>query len=200
MKKYLVWKSGGAPTAGVVVKAYSSFEARQFVARRRNADSVANGLGFIFSADEFCARLVPDADEVAPVKPPGQIKRCWINQPSTRDPLHQYHGRNVLAAYGHEGYEVVLYFTEGPATSVAGTFAKCLSDGWCAQDIAPSSGSYLTAADADKLRHLVLEHVKAETERSWAGSQPVEDRAQINAEANDANTAYKRFVLTLEGK
>lgn len=207
MKKYLVWKSGSAPTAGVVIKAESSFEARSSVAHRRNIDSVSNGLGKYYTATDFCARLVPDADEVVSraikhisevvhvAPPPVTIKRCWINQPALGQKLHEHHGKNVLVAFNHEGYETVVYFTEGPIVSIAGEYAACLSDGW-----RDERTSYLTPVAADKLRKLVLAHVKAETERSWVGSQPVEDRAAIHAEANDANTAYKRFVVQLEGK
>lgn len=141
MKKYLVWLAGGLPTAGIVTKADSSFDARVAVARQRNEDNVRHGREAVFHSTDFCARLVPDITleevaavlaHVAPSAPakPVTIKRCWINQPSTHNKLHQYHGRNVLVAFNHEGYETIVYFLDGDTVSIAGAYAACLSEGW----------------------------------------------------------------------
>ena len=44
------------------------------------------------------------------------IKRAWINQPSTQQPLHHLHGTEVLAATDTpETYRV--YFLDGPVIS-----------------------------------------------------------------------------------
>lgn len=58
------------------------------------------------------------------------IRRCWINQPSTLQPLHEYHGLNVLVASNHEGYPTVIYFLGGPVVSTAGDYRLCLAEGW----------------------------------------------------------------------
>jgi hypothetical protein len=54
--------------------------------------------------------------------------RCWINQPSTLQAGHKYHGTNVLAApYGEDSYDV--YFLSGETTSMV-VPASWLSNGW----------------------------------------------------------------------
>jgi hypothetical protein len=59
----------------------------------------------------------------------------WINQPSTLQPYHKYHGMNVLVdmndtAKNHAGETCVwVYFTQGDTVSVS--IAKvALSHGW----------------------------------------------------------------------
>jgi len=49
-----------------------------------------------------------------------KIHRCWVNQPSTLQPGHQWHGLNVLADmssvkdYGSEKGELIdVYFISG---------------------------------------------------------------------------------------
>lgn len=61
------------------------------------------------------------------------IYRMWINQPSTLQPLHKYHAKNVLAVVDkrHPTYDV--YFTEGDIIS-ANVPAYCLSEGWVKND------------------------------------------------------------------
>jgi hypothetical protein len=58
-----------------------------------------------------------------------KIKQCWINQPSTAQPLHKQDGKNVLVAFDHDGYPTVIYFLD-KAASIAGDFRLCLADGW----------------------------------------------------------------------
>lgn len=53
------------------------------------------------------------------------MRRMWINQPSTLQPLHHLHGVNVLA----EGTKV--YFLSGPTISMeVPTNPNPLSEGW----------------------------------------------------------------------
>lgn len=58
------------------------------------------------------------------------MKRMWINQPSTSQPWHDWHGTNVLAC--EEEYTpgtVVIYYLSGPI--VSSVVSKLwLSDGW----------------------------------------------------------------------
>jgi len=56
------------------------------------------------------------------------IRRMWINQPSTSQPLHHLHGMNVLAVpEGQHDYRI--YFLTGEVIS---QMAPCesLSKGW----------------------------------------------------------------------
>lgn len=56
------------------------------------------------------------------------IRRMWINQPSTNQPDHKLHGTNVLAVWT-EGEYIDVYFLSGEAWSQR--IAKLsLSDGW----------------------------------------------------------------------
>lgn len=55
-------------------------------------------------------------------------KRMWINQPSTLQPLHAYHGRNVLAIDDGNG-QARMYFTSGPVVAIRGPWLA-LSEGW----------------------------------------------------------------------
>jgi len=57
-----------------------------------------------------------------------EIRRMWINQPSTQQILHSLHGTNVLAQY--ETPEASrIYFLSGPVISaIAPNLA--LSPGW----------------------------------------------------------------------
>lgn len=188
MKKYLVWFGGCHPATGQVVKAATSWDARREVASR----AARNGSKWGGDAANYCARLVSDADEVAPAKPPVQIKRCWVNQPSTHDPLHQYHGRNVLAAYGHEGYEAVLYFTEGPTTSiVTNGLKRALADGW--RD-APKHGR-LSHADARALRAKIELLVDAEVNYAFKGSLiDAAEKKSVTTEREYARGALENLI------
>lgn len=62
-------------------------------------------------------------------------KRMWINQPSSLQPYHEYHGTNVIASTmiyadgGKLGKEVVCYFLEGDIESMPIPLL-CLSEGW----------------------------------------------------------------------
>lgn len=57
-------------------------------------------------------------------------KRCWINQPSTLQPLHKYHGMNVLAI-PEDKDSCVIYFTSGDIISMrVYKSMQCLSKGW----------------------------------------------------------------------
>lgn len=59
------------------------------------------------------------------------LRRYWINAPSRQSPLHQYHGRNVLAHREKPiDYSVwTCYFTSGPVVSIKCT-GLYLSNGW----------------------------------------------------------------------
>ena len=54
----------------------------------------------------------------------GRIKRMWINQPSSLQPLHELHGRNVLTID-----EETVYFTCGEVVSMM-VPQNTLSEGW----------------------------------------------------------------------
>ena len=59
------------------------------------------------------------------------LKRMWINQPSTIQFAHELHGKNVLVDIEdqRDGDFVIVYFTEGDATS-ARVPRIALSQGW----------------------------------------------------------------------
>ena len=56
------------------------------------------------------------------------IKRMWINQPSTLQPLHHLHGTNVLAHHEYDNTWKV-YFLSGDVVSMQ-VQSICLSEGW----------------------------------------------------------------------
>lgn len=56
------------------------------------------------------------------------LKRMWVNQPSTLQPLHELHGTNVLA-YEESENMTCSYFLHGHIISQQ--IPKiCLSNGW----------------------------------------------------------------------
>lgn len=57
-----------------------------------------------------------------------KMKRAWINQPSTLQPLHRLHGTNVLVEWGFDD-EVRIYFLNGPIESQLAS-KLWLSLGW----------------------------------------------------------------------
>jgi hypothetical protein len=58
------------------------------------------------------------------------MERCWINAPSTLQPVHHWHGRNVIVDRSDsDGMCVTVYFIEGPIVS-AMIPALYLSKGW----------------------------------------------------------------------
>jgi hypothetical protein len=57
-----------------------------------------------------------------------KMKRMWINQPSALQPLHKYHGVNVLAEDTDE-ITVTVYFLSGDVVSME-VFDCHLADGW----------------------------------------------------------------------
>ena len=60
------------------------------------------------------------------------MKRMWINQPSTNQPLHKLHGTNVLVkSYVFEdwGDSITVWFTSGEVISQL-VPKNCLSSGW----------------------------------------------------------------------
>jgi hypothetical protein len=58
------------------------------------------------------------------------MKRMWINQPSTLQPLHSLHGTCVLAAPTSDSFEATtVYFLSGDVVSMAAPKLS-LSDGW----------------------------------------------------------------------
>lgn len=56
------------------------------------------------------------------------MRRMWINQPSTLQPLHRLHGTNVLAAADTDG-TMQVYFLSG-ATISQQVPRAALSEGW----------------------------------------------------------------------
>ena len=54
--------------------------------------------------------------------------RQWINQPSTQQPLHKFHGRRVLTVPARPGV-ANAYFTEGDIISIE-VPTNALSHGW----------------------------------------------------------------------
>lgn len=56
-----------------------------------------------------------------------EIKRMWVNQPSTLQPLHHLHGANVLAV--KEGQDWRIYFLSGDVISQQAPRLS-LSEGW----------------------------------------------------------------------
>lgn len=57
-----------------------------------------------------------------------KIDRMWINQPSTQQPLHQLHGKNVLAVKESENM-YRIYFLSGDTISMR-AHSNTLSWGW----------------------------------------------------------------------
>ena len=57
-----------------------------------------------------------------------QAKRCWINQPSTAQPLHSMHGTCVLAL-DYTAKSSLVYFLSGDVVSAV-VLKLSLSDGW----------------------------------------------------------------------
>jgi hypothetical protein len=55
-------------------------------------------------------------------------RRCWINQPSTLQPLHALNGEHVLAIADTNG-RATIYFLSGPTIS-SRIDPNCLSAGW----------------------------------------------------------------------
>lgn len=63
------------------------------------------------------------------------MQRMWINQPSTLQPDHKLHGRNVLADDKNDytpGY-VIIYFVDGSVESQV-IARLSLSKGWTASN------------------------------------------------------------------
>lgn len=56
------------------------------------------------------------------------IKRAWVNQPATTQPLHHMHGTRVLRRPDGPGF-AQIYFIDGPVHSMRVQTAA-LSDGW----------------------------------------------------------------------
>ena len=55
------------------------------------------------------------------------IRRMFVNQPSTLQPLHHLHGTNVLAVPEGNGWRI--YFLDGPVISQQAP-REALSEGW----------------------------------------------------------------------
>lgn len=61
------------------------------------------------------------------------MRRMWINQPSTSQPLHKYHGQNVLAEdKNYDDTGVVVWTLSGSVTSFVVPILA-LSAGWRGQ-------------------------------------------------------------------
>lgn len=57
-----------------------------------------------------------------------KVRRCWINQPSTLQPLHHLNGARVLATPDY-GDSSRVYFVDGDVVS-ASVPSIVLSEGW----------------------------------------------------------------------
>ena len=57
------------------------------------------------------------------------LKRYWINQPSTLQPCHRWHGRNVIADTTEQGKNATVYFADGDEISAI-VPKLVLSQGW----------------------------------------------------------------------
>lgn len=55
-------------------------------------------------------------------------RRCWIDQPSTHQPLHAFHGKNVIAVTVNK--ETTLYFIDGAVESMCIGDLGGLRNGW----------------------------------------------------------------------
>jgi recombinational DNA repair protein RecR len=58
-----------------------------------------------------------------------EIERMWINQPSTQQRYHEYHGQNVLAVFRTGETEAMAYFLSEPLISM-NIDISALSSGW----------------------------------------------------------------------
>jgi hypothetical protein len=64
-----------------------------------------------------------------------KLRRMWVNQPSTLQPDHECHGKNVLVIekdgkiVGDEHGVITVWFTGG-ATVSQRMFVSSLSNGW----------------------------------------------------------------------
>lgn len=65
-----------------------------------------------------------------------EIKRMWINQPSTLQSLHHLNGLNVLAVHEDDSIMMRIYFLSGDVISMQAP-KLALSDGWITQDRKP---------------------------------------------------------------
>ena len=95
------------------------------------------------------------------------MKRMWINQPSTMQPLHHLHGTRVLA----DGTKV--YLLDGPTISME-VPSLCLSEGWPAHDPIPSP----RGVGRDQAHETV-----------WACLHRLPEGALTETERDDLNTA-----------
>lgn len=66
-------------------------------------------------------------------------QRCWINQPSTQQPLHHLHGTNVLAVKETES-TYRIYFLSGPIISQQAP-ANSLSKNWVGNTAPAKAGA-----------------------------------------------------------
>ncbi len=57
------------------------------------------------------------------------MKRMWINNPSTAQTYHKYHGQNVLVDTNTNNDYCRVYFTSGSVISME-MHKNALSDGW----------------------------------------------------------------------
>lgn len=78
------------------------------------------------------------ATDTTPRAPRPDVRRMWINQPSTIQPLHHLHGLNVLAYEEHPG-AWRCFPLHGDVVSFQ-ALSLCLSPGW-RPAAAPSSPS-----------------------------------------------------------
>lgn len=58
-----------------------------------------------------------------------EVKRMWINAPSTAQAHHDLHGTNVLALYEEGSATARVYFLSGPVVSQR-VYTSQLSAGW----------------------------------------------------------------------
>jgi hypothetical protein len=102
-----------------------------------------------------------------------KLKRMWVNQPSTLQPLHKYHGTNVLAETVNNKLTGIVYLLTGDTHSMdIPTNQPVLSEGWLDKPTAMQVFVYAFITDDSDIGSIVVEatsRTKAEEElhKSW---------------------------------
>lgn len=88
----------------------------------RNKETVTIGGG------EFTPKELEPVVNALESFPPQQVRRMWVNQPSTLQPNHDLHGTRVLAAHEYDD-TMRIWFLSGPMVSQQ-ILRSALSEGW----------------------------------------------------------------------
>lgn len=96
-------------------------------------------------------------------------KRMWINQPSTLQPLHAYHGTNVLAQ-PYDGDRMEVFFVSGETVSLI-TSRTTLSDGWVTEQPTTQDEVIEVVVGLHKaLNRMIDKHDPDSKEAEWLGN------------------------------